>query len=289
MHGGLSVRAAKIREADGGRLTGGARGGITRADGRDELPLVSIVTVVLNGEDHLESAISSVLGQDYPNIEYIVIDGGSTDATPQIISKWRDRITVYVSEPDRGMYDGMNKGIRMASGAIVGLLNADDFYASERVVSEVVSEFQLRGVDSVFADLVIVDPNDSNKVLRYYDSSYFRPDRFAYGWMPAHPTFFVKRECYQMFGFFKTDYQIAADYELLVRFLARQNITYSYLDKVTVRMRKGGVSTRGWRSNWILNREIIRACRENGIGTNMLKVLSKYPRKFLQGLRRFES
>ncbi len=141
--------------------------------------------------------------------------------------------------------------------------------------------FTTQDVDSVFADLVYVNPDNLDKVVRHYDSSHFNPSKFAYGWMPAHPTFFVKREIYQKYGVFKTDYKIAADYELLVRFLARYAVSYFYLNEVIIKMRIGGVSTSGMKSNYILNKEIIRACRENEIYTNWVMVLSKYPKKIL--------
>ncbi|MDQ7042130.1 MAG: glycosyltransferase, partial [Sulfurimonas sp.] len=149
------------------------------------------------------------------------------------------------------------------------------------VIEKVVSLFQEKKVDSIFADLVFVKPDNLDKVVRYYDSSKFSPSKFAYGWMPAHPTFFVKREIYDKYGLFKTDYKIAADYEILVRFLAKYQVSYFYFQELLIKMRLGGVSTSGLKSNYILNKEIIRACSENGITTNWIKVLSKYPSKIL--------
>ncbi|MBN4073745.1 glycosyltransferase [bacterium AH-315-E07] len=251
-------------------------------DYEDGRSVVSIITVVFNGEKFIEDAIQSVLSQKNCNIEYIVVDGASSDGTLKIIEKYKDRISLYLSGPDEGIYDAMNKGICAATGKIVGILNADDYYTDNDVVSDVVKELSAKSVDAVFSNLVIVDRDNVEKVKRYYTSKGFRPEKFAYGWMPAHPTFFVKRACYEKYGLFKTDYKIAADYELLARLLAKNKITYSFLDRVTVRMRSGGVSTRNWRSNWILNKEIVRACAENEIDTNILKVLSKYPKKVLE-------
>lgn len=242
---------------------------------------VSIITVVYNNVSVIRDSIESVLAQSYHNIEYIVIDGASNDGTVEVVRSYGDRITHFISEPDKGIYDAMNKGLKLASGDVIGILNSDDFYVSNDIINMVVEAFEQNYVDSVFADLVYIKPDNIDKVMRYYDSSYFSPSKFAYGWMPAHPTFFVKREVYEKYGFFKIDYQIAADYELLVRFLGKYKISYFYINKPIVKMRIGGISTKGIKSNYILNREIIKACAENGIHTNWVKVLSKYPKKLL--------
>lgn len=247
---------------------------------------ISIITVVWNNKDTIKYAIKSVLNQSYENIEYIIIDGASTDGTVEIVQSYGDKISRFISEPDKGLYDAMNKGINLATGDIVGMLNSDDFYINEFVIEKIVKEFQSKNVDSVFADLVFVKPENIDKTVRYYDSSHFSPKKFAYGWMPAHPTFFVKRKCYEKYGVFKTDYKISADYELLTRFLAKNKISYSYIKKPIVKMRMGGASTSGIKSNYILNKEIIRACKENGIYTNWLMVLSKYPKKILGLLKK---
>lgn len=242
---------------------------------------ISIITVVWNNKETIKNAIDSVFGQTYENIEYIVVDGASTDGTVEVVRSYGDKISKFVSEPDRGLYDAMNKGLALASGDIVGILNSDDFYIDKYVIEKIVKEFEEKKVDSVYADLVFVKPDNLDKTVRYYDSSHFNPDKFAYGWMPAHPTFFVKKEVYQKYGLFKTDYKIAADYELLTRFLAKNRISYSYLKEPIVKMRVGGASTNGIKSNYILNKEIIRACKENDIYTNWAMVLSKYPKKIL--------
>ena len=242
---------------------------------------ISIITVVWNNKETIRDAIDSVLSQTYKDIEYIIIDGASTDGTVEIIKSYGNKITKFTSEPDNGLYDAMNKGIKLATGDVIGILNSDDFYIDEFVIEKVVKVFEEQEVDSLFADLVYVKPDNVKKTVRHYDSSQFNPEKFAYGWMPAHPTFFVKRSAYEKYGLFKTDYKIAADYELLVRLLYKHKLTYSYLQEVTIKMRMGGMSTSGLKSNWILNQEIIRACSENGISTNMFKVLSKYPKKFL--------
>ncbi|MBE9028900.1 glycosyltransferase [filamentous cyanobacterium LEGE 11480] len=247
---------------------------------------VSIITAAYNSEKTLRDTIVSVLSQDYPDIEYIVVDGASNDQTGEIVRSFGDQIAQFVSEPDRGMYDAMNKGIALATGDVIGILNSDDFYADATVISSVVDRLQATQADAVFGDLVYVNDSDLSKVTRYYSSARFQPRLFAYGWMPAHPTFFVKRWAYEQYGVFQIDYKIAADYELLTRFLAKYHLAYAYIPQVMVRMRTGGASTTNLMSNWILNREILRACAENGIKTNWFKVLSKYFTKVFQLIRR---
>ena len=247
---------------------------------------ISIITVVYNNKETIKDAIDSILSQTYKDIEYIIVDGASTDGTVDIIKSYGDKITTFISAPDNGLYDAMNKGLALATGEVVGILNSDDFYMNAFVIEKIVKVFKEQNVDSVFADLVFVKPDNLDKVVRHYDSHYFHPSKFAYGWMPAHPTFFVKREIYQKYGVFKIEYKIAADYELLVRFLAKYKVSYFYLNEVIIKMRIGGISTSGLKSNYILNKELIRACRENGIDTNWLMVLSKYPKKILGLIRK---
>jgi glycosyltransferase involved in cell wall biosynthesis len=247
---------------------------------------VSIITVVYNGGKTIEDTILSVDSQDYPFREHIVIDGASTDNTLSVIKKHRSRITHFVSEPDNGIYDAMNKGIKLATGDIIGILNADDIYYATNCISSVVHEFKSKRVEAVCGDLVYVLPDNLDKIVRYYSSEGFHPDKFAYGIMPAHPAFFVDRHCYEKYGLFKTDYMIAADFELLARFLRTNRVKYYCLPQVLVKMRTGGISTKNLKSNWILNREIVRACRENNIKTNILKIYSKYIFKALQFIKR---
>lgn len=243
---------------------------------------VSIITVVLNNRDFIEDCIESVRAQNYPDIEHIVIDGASTDGTVDILKRYESSFAKFVSEPDHGIYDAMNKGIGFATGDIVGCLNSDDFYAERTVIHDIAREFRTKQVDAVFSDLVYVDRRNTERITRYYNSSHFSTSKFAFGWMPPHPTFFALRRCYQDYGVFKTDYKIAADFELLARFLGKYRISYQYLPRVTVKMRSGGVSTKNFMSNWTLNNEVIRACAENGIRTNLLKVYLKYFEKVFQ-------
>ncbi|MFC1844179.1 glycosyltransferase family 2 protein [Thermodesulfobacteriota bacterium] len=241
---------------------------------------LTIVTAVFNGANTIADCIKSVRSQTY-QAEHIIIDGASFDNTLQVVERHSSDATI-ISEPDEGIYDAMNKGIRLASGDIIGILNSDDFYYDEFVLEKVLSVFINKKVDAVFADLVYVQPDNLGNVVRYYSAADFTPNKFAYGWMPPHPTFFVKRKIYEKYGLFKTDYKIAADFELLARLLVRHKVSYHYLPEVIVKMRTGGISTRSFKSNWILNKEIIRACRENNISTNFFKIYSKYFTKIFQ-------
>lgn len=243
---------------------------------------VSIVTVTFNCSRTIQDTITSIANQDYPFIEHIIIDGASTDGTLDIIKQNRSKLCHFISEPDDGIYSAMNKGIRLASGSIVGILNGDDIFYNRHCLSEVVEEFEKKKVEAVSGNLVYVSPENLDTIVRYYNSEGFTPKMFAYGHMPAHPAFFVQRACYERYGLFKEDYAIASDFELLLRFLGTHKITYSCLPKVLVKMRTGGVSTQNFKSNWVLNKEIIRACRENNVNTNMIKVFSKYIFKAFQ-------
>lgn len=241
---------------------------------------ISIITVVWNNKATIECAIESVLNQSYKNVEYIVIDGLSTDGTVDIIKNYKDKINIFISEPDNGLYDAMNKGIKAATGDIIGILNSDDFYIDQYVLEKVANEFKCKQVESVFADLVFVYPRNVDKIVRYYDSSQCMPTKFQYALYPAHPTFFVKKEIYQQYGTFKTDYKIGADFDIMARFLYTNKISYSYIPEPIIKMRIGGVST-SLSSIWINCIEQLRVCKENGIKTNLMKILMKYPIKLL--------
>ncbi len=237
---------------------------------------ISLLTVSFNSAATIKDTIESIRSQDYKNIEYIVVDGNSKDGTIEIIKSYDSFISKWISEPDKGIYDAMNKALQLATGDVVGILNSDDFYFNNQILSQIANAFLDSSVDVVFGDLVFLDPNNLEKVVRKYSSAKWSPDKFAKGFMPAHPTVFVRRKYYEQFGLFKTDYKIAADYELLIRFLYVHKLKYKYLPITMVKMRRGGVSSKNWKSNFILNDEIIRACRENGIKTNVFKVYPKY-------------
>lgn len=247
---------------------------------------ISIITVSLNSAATIRDTIESVLAQDYPSIEYIVVDGGSTDGTLDVVREYGDRIARVISGPDRGIYDAMNKGIRAATGDLLGTLNADDFYADATCVRRLTTRLEEADADCVFADLVMVDPVDTDRIVRYYDSRTFRPSRLRYGWMPAHPTFVARRTLYSRYGDYSLEYRIAADFEMMVRLLYRAQARYAHLPAVVVKMRTGGASTRGLSARWLLNREIVRACRTNGLDTSLPRVLLKFPAKLMEYVRR---
>ena len=245
---------------------------------------VSIITVTYNAASTLAYTINSVASQDYHDLEYIVVDGGSKDDTFNVIQAHKNYITKWISEPDKGLYDAMNKGIKMATGDIIGIINADDFYHKENIISQVAEAFKEKGIQCVFADIQFVSPNDLNKVVRHYNSGRFTLESFKWGVMPAHPSFFTYRENFEKFSYYKTDYKIAADFELLARFLYKNKLSYTYLSIPVMKMRTGGLSTRSWKSTYIINKEDLRACRENGIKTNYLMLYSRYFRKVLEYL-----
>ncbi|MBY6219389.1 glycosyltransferase family 2 protein [Marinobacter nauticus] len=248
---------------------------------------VSVITVCYNSEKTIASTLDSIASQTHDNIEHVIVDGGSTDGTINIVKqKLRDG-DVFVSEPDEGLYDAMNKGVDLATGDIVGVLNSDDFYESDDAVATVVEMFRhTPEADLVFGDVVFVSPDNLNKVIRLYRAAHFRPWKLRFGWMPPHPATFVRKSAYERVGKYRLDMRIAADYDMFVRWLLVAGLKWQYLDRVLVRMRAGGVSTSGIRSSIRLNREIVRACRDNGIYTNLIFVLSKIPFKLLELIRR---
>jgi glycosyltransferase len=247
---------------------------------------LSIITAVFNGRDTVSHTIESVLTQNYKNIEHIIIDGGSTDGTPEVVKGYKNRIAKIISEPDNGIYDALNKGIKLASGDVIGLLHGDDFYAHDKVLERVVSVFKKQNVDSCYGDLEYVDKNDTNKVIRHWKSSEYRHGKFRQGWMPPHPTFFVKREIYEKYGKFNTGFRIAADYELMLRFLERYRISTHYIPDVLIKMRVGGMSNRSLKNIFIKSYEDYKAWKVNYLKNNfytvLLKNLSKIP-QFLPG------
>jgi glycosyltransferase involved in cell wall biosynthesis len=242
----------------------------------------SIITVAYNSSATIADTMRSVCEQSFPDIEHIIIDGASTDGTPQLALAEMRSGGVLVSEPDRGLYDAMNKGIAMASGDIIGILNSDDLYAHCDVLQIVAEQFSQHGVQAILSDVGFFRDDSSYKITRRYNSGYFHPRRLGWGWMPAHPGMFMLRESYIDAGEFRTDYKIAADFEFIARTFVKQNIRYRYINEVTVLMRLGGRSTSGFRANITINREVLRACRENGIYSNWAMLACKYPRKFLE-------
>lgn len=247
---------------------------------------ISVVTVVYNGENTIAQAVESVINQDHPDLEYIVIDGGSKDKTLDILKSYGDKIAVLVSEPDKGIYDAMNKGLAKATGDVIGVLNADDFYTDCTVLSHVAKSLAQSGADCLIGDLVFVAEEDPSKIKRFYSSANFQLSRFEKGDMPPHPTFFARRKLYAQFGNFDTSYRITADYDLMLRMMYIGKAKFTYLPKVMVTMRMGGVSNQGIRSKIKLNKEIMRSMRTNGLPSGPLRVYSKYFTKIFQLFRR---
>ncbi len=235
---------------------------------------ISVITCSLNSEKTIRSTMESLANQSYKNVEHIVIDGGSSDSTLEIIREY-PHVHTLVSEKDSGMYDAMNKGIKISSGDYIGILNADDYYTNNNSLHAIGEALLLNPTDSIFADVVFVSRNDIKKVVRYYSSNKWNPEKFEWGYMPAHPSFYVKKEHFDKLGLYKTDYKICADYELLIRFLFNSRISYQYLEQCIVTMRSGGISNSSIGNRILLNREIVRACRENNINTNLLKLSLK--------------
>jgi glycosyltransferase involved in cell wall biosynthesis len=242
---------------------------------------VSIITIVYNNRATFEDSVKNVLSQSYNQIEYVVVDGGSNDGTIDIIQAYRERISQWISEPDQGIYDAMNKGIRMASGEVIGFLHSSDVYAHPRVIEEVAQVFENSNVSSVYGDLQYVDQKDLNRVIRNWKSAPYHHGKFKQGWMPPHPTFFVRKEIYEKYGYFNTHFRIAGDYELMLRFLERYGISAAYIPEVLVKMRWGGMSNGGVKNILIKSYEDYRAWGMNdlngGVHTILFKNLCKIP------------
>ncbi|MFN4234184.1 MAG: glycosyltransferase family 2 protein [Bacteroidia bacterium] len=243
---------------------------------------ISIITVSFNSANTIEYTIQSVLQQQYSNIEYIIIDGASTDNTLNIINKYRDKISVIVSEKDNGIYHAMNKGLKLATGDIIGILNSDDFYADEFVLSDVVKLFEKTHADAIYADLQYVDAIDTRKVKRHWKSGKYKPGDFLFGWMPPHPTFFVRKEVYEKYGMFNESLRSAADYELMLRFIHKHQISIDYLPRVIVKMRSGGQSNITVKNRINANIEDRKAWEINGIKPYFFTLYLKPLRKLKQ-------
>ena len=245
---------------------------------------VTIVTACYNAESTIADTLDSIAMQTYDDLEHIIIDGASTDHTLDVVKQHALRTAHVRSEPDRGVYDAMNKGLAHTSGDVIGFLNADDIYADREVLSRVVAIMEREGLDALLGDVEFFRPEEPMRTVRRYRSARFSPDRIAFGWMPAHPALFLRRQVYERFGCFRTDYRIAGDFEFCARIFRDKTLVYRNLPETLVRMRIGGISTGGWRNTVLLNQEVLRACRENGISTNILKICSKYPAKVLEFL-----
>ena len=236
---------------------------------------VSIITISFNSAATIEDTIRSVVAQDYPNLEYIIVDGNSKDGTQEIVNRYQSSITQFVSEPDKGIYDGMNKGLKLATGDIIGILNSDDIYEDASVISDMVKLFESSHCKAAYADLVYVDRIDTSKVTRYWKSGAYKAGAFRKGWMPPHPTFFVRKSVYDQFGYFNLSLKSAADYEIMLRFIHKHQIRLGYLPQIITKMRVGGQSNISIKNRIRANIEDRKAWEINGLKPGVFTLIRK--------------
>jgi glycosyltransferase len=244
--------------------------------------LVSIITVTLNAASTIEDTITRVLAQTYKNVEYIIVDGGSKDGTMDIVNKYKAKIAKVISEPDKGLYDGMNKGIKLATGDLIGILNADDIYAHDLVIENTVKKIKETGADLCYSDLVYVNRDNTDKVVRYWKSGTYDLRSFEKGWIPPHPTVFIKREIYEKYGVFDLSLKVVADHEILCRFMCKHKVKSCYIPEVSTKMRLGGASSKNLTNYLKQNLAIIKAMRKNQIPVSPLFFILKPIEKFKQ-------
>ena len=241
---------------------------------------VSLITITYNSEKTLADTIKSVLEQTYSDVEYIIVDGASKDKTVSIVKQYEPLFNgrmKWISEKDKGLYDAMSKGIKMATGDVVGILNSDDFFTSKEVLEKIANAFvQDAELEAVYGDVHFVNPTNLQKCVRYYSSKIFKRKLMRLGFMPAHPSFYIRKECFDKYGLYKTDYKIAADFEFLLRVIYKAKIKTKYLPIDMVTMRTGGASTSGLESHKRIMKEHLRAFRENGIYSNSLLLSLRY-------------
>ena len=245
---------------------------------------ISIITTTYNSATTIEQTIQSVLNQSYTNIEYIVVDGGSTDGTLDIINRYKAQLGKIISEKDNGIYDAINKGIDLATGDIIGILHSDDFYMNSTVIEKIASTFNQNQCDGLYANLYYVDKDDTNKIKRKWNSGNYSEGAFLNGWMPPHPTFFVKKEMYTKFGKYNLQFATAADYELMLRFIHKHKIKLAYLNEFIVKMRVGGKSNNALKSRVTANLDDRKAWEMNGLKPRFYTLYLKPLRKILQFL-----
>ncbi len=246
---------------------------------------ISIITISYNSAATIEDTIQSVIAQDYADKEYVVVDGASKDGTQEIISRYASQIQTFVSEKDKGIYDAMNKGVGLAKGDVIGILNSDDFYADEKVLSEVAEIFRTTNCDGLYADLVYVNRNLSDKVIRTWAAGEYQHGKFLKGWMPPHPTFFVKREFYEKYGKYSLELKSASDYELMLRFIHKHQIKMAYLPRVIIKMRAGGQSNVTIMNRIKANMEDRMAWKMNGLHPSLFTLTRKPLSKVFQFLK----
>jgi glycosyltransferase involved in cell wall biosynthesis len=241
---------------------------------------ISLITVSFNAEDTIDRCIQSVIGQNFRNIEYIIIDGGSTDRTAGIINQYKDHISLFLSEPDQGIYDAMNKGIKLAHGDVIGMLNADDCFLDNSILTVVAEAFEQQNAEIIYGDLDYLDPR--GKIIRKWRSGQYSPGMFNWGWMPPHPTFYCKRELFYTLGFYSLEYGTASDYELMLRFMHANKVSAFYIKKVLIGMKIGGISNKSYRNRVKGLFFDLKAMRTNGISFPLITLICKPLRKIIQ-------
>lgn len=255
---------------------------------------ITIITACYNSVDFILDCIKSVLSQTYSEIEYIIVDGNSNDGSKEVIQRYEDKIAIFSSEPDRGVYDALNKGISMASGDVIGLLHADDLFGSSQTLQYVSEVFDpakrssdgLGQIDVVYGDLVFCERHNLNRITRYWKSEPFKTHLLKRGWMPPHPTVFMRREVYRKHGFFDTQLKCSADYDYILRVFSDETLTFHYLPEVITKMRMGGISTKGFRQIIRKKAEDYRVLKRNRmpfpLWVLLLKSLTKIPQLMIK-------
>lgn len=243
---------------------------------------VSVITVTFNSENTIEETLLSVFSQNYKNVEYIIVDGGSTDNTLSIIKKYFNKISHIISKKDKGMYDAINKGIKLSSGDIIHILNSDDIYANQNILSEIVNIFKKKKCKIILSKIVFFKHNDKKKFIRGIGVKFFSPILLRFGWMPPHPGTFIKKNIYEQYGLYKTNFKIAADYEIFVRLFLKFKISYFKYNKLTIKMKEGGKSNKNIFSNYVITKEIMQSFKENNLYTNYLFLILRLPIKLFQ-------
>lgn len=233
---------------------------------------VSIITATYNSSATVADALRSVSRQTYQDIEHIIIDGASVDNTLDLVKEYGSRVKIVVSERDAGVYDAMNKGIGLATGDFIAFLNSDDIYADENVIELVIQKMETEGIDACYADLVYVKYDDTNKIVRYWKSGEFKKANLKNGWIPPHPTFIARRNIYQKYSSFDLNYKLAADYELMTRFISKHSIRMAYIPKVIIKMRLGGMTNKNFKNIYRQNIEILAAAKTNGIPMSLARL-----------------
>lgn len=247
--------------------------------------MISIITATYNSAETINDTIKSVLCQTNKDFEYIIVDGGSTDETIDIVKSYESEFSgrlKWVSEKDKGIYDAMNKGIKMASGDIIGILNSDDYYTSDDILQTIADAFKCQNVDAIYGDIHFIKDGVPDKCVRYYSSRLFSPFWLRFGFMPAHPSFYCKREVFDKSGLYRLDYKIGSDYEMMVRLFRKHKISSRYVPKDFVTMQTGGASNSNLQSRLTLIKEDVKACRDNGIYTNELFICLKFLYKIFE-------